>query len=451
MTRNIRHAGFQPSSLLAELGCQLAVLGCMLACVSARAQEVVRIDLQGVLDARIPIAAPPFSTSPEASAYSGELASVIESDLDFTGLFLIVPRTQYPRGFPGFTPDPTQIDFDGWRGTTAEHLVYANVGAQGTGLVAECRLFDVLVGQQLVGKRLVAEQKWSRLLAHQFADEIVRHLSGEAGIASSEIAFSVGQPGKKEIYVSDYDGGALTQITEHGSISIKPKFSPDGRKIAYLSYKDRYPFLYIYDRDSGVSTALSKRVGLNHAPAWSPDGSKIALCLSKDGNTEIYVKSPDGSGEQRLTDDRGSDTSPVYSPDGSRIAFVSDRAGRPQIHVMSSSGGAAQRISFQGGNAYDPVWSPNGQHFAYVVEKPGEGLEIYMMNADGSAPRRLTDSSGSNESPSWSPDSRHVMFSSNRDGAPQLYTVTIETGQVRRVARLSNMRCEGPTWGPRRS
>lgn len=414
------------------------------------AQEVVRIESVGVGDSRIPIAAPPFVSSSGAASYSGELSSAIEQDLDFSGLFLIVPQSQYPQGFQGLPIDPMLINFEGWRTTPAEHLVYADVELQGSSVVAECRLFDVLVGQQVVGQRLAAEQQWARLVAHRFADEVVRHLTGVAGVASSEIAFSVGEPGQKEIYVADYDGANATQITHHNSISIKPKFSPDGRKIAYLSYKDRYPFLYVFDRDTGVSTPLSKRVGLNHAPAWAPDGQSIALSLSKDGNTEIYVKNPDGSGERRLTNDRGSDTSPTFSPDGSRIAFVTDRAGRPQIHVMDSAGNNPTRISFQGGNSYDPVWSPDGRTIAYVAEKPGEGLEIYAMNADGSAFRRLTDSSGSNESPSWSPDSRHVMYTSTRDGSPRLYTVTIETGQVRRVSRLSSLVCEGPSWGPRR-
>ena len=340
--------------------------------------------------------------------------------------------------------------FEAWRGSPAEHLVYAYITVEGDSLVAEARLFDVLVGQQVVGKRLVAERKWARLLAHQFADEIVRYLTGVAGAASAEIAFSVGEPGKKEIWVADYDGANAVQVTNHGSISIKPKLSPDGRHIAYLSYKDRYPFLYVLDRNTGVSAPLSKRVGLNHAPAWSPDGSTIALCLSKDGNTEIYVKRPDGSGERRLTNDGGSDTSPAYSPDSGRIAFVSDRAGRPQVFVMSADGGNQTRLSFQGGNSYDPVWSPDGRFIAYVVEKSGEGLEIYYMNADGTNPQRLSNSSGSNESPSWSPDSRHVVFSSSRDGTSRLYTVTIETGEERPIRRLAALRCEGPSWGPRR-
>jgi len=299
--------------------------------LNAFGQEAVRIDSVGVVDSRIPIAVPPFASSQDTRAYAAELAAVIASDLDFSGLFTIVPRSKYPEGFSGFTTDVTRIDFEDWRSTPAEHLVYATVALRGNDLIAECRLFDILVSQQVVGKRLQTEQKWSRLLAHQFADEIVHYLTGVPGIASSEVCFSAGKPGLKEIYVADYDGGTVTKVTEHNSISIKPKFSPDGRKIAYLSYKDRFPFLYVYDRTTGLSTPLSERPGLNHAPTWAPSGKTLALCLSKDGNTEIYLKDYDGTNERRLTNNRSNDTSPTFSPDGRRIAFVSDRGGSPRF------------------------------------------------------------------------------------------------------------------------
>ena len=418
---------------------------------AATAQDAVKIQSVGAMEAQIPIAVPAFATGPGAAAFGRDLASIIAADLDFSGLFNIVPQVRYPKDFRGFSSDAGKIDFIKWRETPAEHVVYGYVSLRGDTLVAECRLFDVLVSQQVVGKRLQSDPKWARLLAHQFADEIVHYLTGDMGIASTEICFSAGETGKKEIYIADYDAGRVTKVTSHGSISIKPKFSPDGQKVAYLSYKDGFPFLYIYDRTTGRSTPLSKRSGLNHAPAWAPNGRFLALCLSKDGNTEIYLKNADGTGERRLTSNRAGDTSPTFSPDARKIAFVSDRGGRPHVYTMNVDGSRVRRISVQGGNAFDPAWSPDGKSIAYVVEKSGEGLEIYLMDADGKNSRRLSDSAGSNESPTWSPDSRHIMFLSTRAGISQLYTVTLETGIVRRVPRVANLRCQGPSWGPRRN
>lgn len=402
------------------------------------------------LGAKIPIAVPPCAAGdPSLAALARDLAQVIADDLQFSGLFQVLPPEGYPAGFTALDPDVQRLDRDAWAATKCEHLVYGNLKQDGGTLVTEFRLFDLFSKNQVFGLELKVDKNFPRLAAHHFSEQVIKNLEGTEGIGTSEICFSAGATGSKEIYVSDYDGANMQQVTKHNSISIKPKFSPDGTKIAYLSFKDRYSFLYVFDRMTGVSVPLSKEVGLNIAPSWSPDGRQLAQVLSKDGNNEIYLRNADGTNLRRLTRNRDLDTSPTFSPDGSRIAFVSDRGGNPQIFAMSSSGDGAARLSFQGGSSYDPAWSPDGKYIAYVAEKSGEGLEIYVMGSDGTGHRRLTDSQGSNESPSWSPDSRHIIFFSTRNGQKSLYTYTVETNEERRVPRLT-MSCEGPSWGPRR-
>jgi len=411
----------------------------------------VEIGTTGQAEGRIPIAIPDFCTAPGQEALGKTMASVLAYDLYFSGIFGIVPPTAYPPNFTGFTRDPQTIDFDAWRGTKAEFLVHVYVVSDANALTAECRLFDVFSGEMVSGKRLSTQgEEWHRLVAHQFADEIVRHLTGVPGCASSRICFSGGATGKKEIYIADYDGASVKQITQHGSISILPKFSPDGRRIAYLSYKDRYPFLYVLDLQTGESRPLSKQVGLNVAPAWSPDGNQLAMVQSKDGNNEIYLVNADGSNRRRITDNSATDTSPTFDPTGTKIAFVSERGGAPQIYVMNVDGSNVKRLSYQGGRAFDPVWSPDGAKIAFVIEKPGDGPEIYVMNADGTEAKRLTNSAGSNESPTWSPDSRHVMFASTRSGRWELGAVNVETGEEQRISINAQLAFQGPTWGPRR-
>lgn len=413
--------------------------------------SAIRLESRTGIDSRIAVAVPPFPASAGQHERAAVTSSVMASDLEFSGLIQVLPRTSFPPSFTALTQDPTALDFDAWRKTPAEFVVHGVVYEQAGMLIAECRLLDVAAGSMVVGKRLTASlqvPRPERLLAHQFADEIVLFLTGTAGIATSEVCYSLGTSGSKEIFVADYDGGHITQLTRHGSISITPRISPDGQKIAYVSYKDRYPFLYIYDRRSGESRPFSKHVGLNAAPAWSPDGSRLAYVLSKDGNTEIYIKNVDGSGQQRLTNSKTADTSPAFSPDGSRIAFVSERDGRPQIYVMSASGGEPVRVSMQGGNSFDPQWSPDGKSIAYVVERGG--LNIYVMDANGGNARAMT-AQGNNESPSWSPDSRHVVFTTTRRGRAELWTVTVATGEQRPVPLVNTQRAEGPSWGPRRN
>lgn len=429
---------------------QIAVIGAAVLTTPLLHAQVEIVGDPESLGAKIPIAVPPCAASdPALVSLAADLAEVIAEDLAFSGLFAVLPRSEYPEGFDALDPDAQRLDRDRWAATKAEHLVYGSLREDGDTLVTEFRLFDLFTKDQVFGLELKVDKKFPRLAAHHFSEEIIRNLEGTPGIGTSEICFSAGPTGSKEIYVADYDGANVQQVTKHNSISIKPKISPDGNKIAYLSYKDRYTFLYVFDRMTGLSVPLSKEVGLNIAPAWSPDGGQLAHVLSKDGNNEIYLRNADGTNLRRLTRHRAVDTSPVFSPDGNHIAFVSDRGGNPQIYVMDVTGENAKRLSFQGGSSYDPAWSPDGKYIAYVAEKRGEGLEIYVMNADGSEPRRLTNSQGSNESPSWSPDSRHLIYFSTRNNEKALYNYTLQTGEERKVPRI-NMSSEGPAWGPRR-
>lgn len=428
----------------------VALTATLSASAQRRAPGAIRIDSVQTADFRTPIAIPQFASASGQEALADEIARLVVSDLDFTGLFRIISSRDYPENFRGFSRDVSRMDFANWRKTPAEYLVYAYVYIEGRKVVAECRLFDVQASRQVLGTKVRGDsEKWYHLIAHQFADEIVLFLTGERGIATSEIFFSGGVSGRKEIYVADYDGRNVIQITRHGSISINPECSPDGNLVAYLSYKDRYPYLYIFDRNTGQSRPFSKKVGLNAAPSWSPDGKSLAIVLSKDGNTEIYLSDVEGGNLSRLTKNRFGDTSPTFSPDGSHIAFVSDRLGSAQIFSMDDRGGNVRRLSVQGGRSYDPEWSPDGRHIAYVVEKSGEGLEIYVMDTDGMNAKRLTESGGSNEAPSWSPDSRHIIFTSTRRGRPDLWTVSLDTGQVRRNRNI-RIGAQGPVWGSRR-
>jgi TolB protein len=424
---------------------------CVFGTLATAQDPTVRITTEGRVDTRVTVAVPPFTAMAGSGLESEalEIAQACAADLAFTGLFKILPREEFPPTFQGFNADVSKENFDIWRPTKAEHVLYGVLTRKGNQLVGRFHLYDLFFKEQVLGLQLSVEVGGQRHLAHRLSEDIVKHFDGESGIATTSIVFSAGEKGSKEIYLADYDGANVRVVTQHNSISIKPKISPDGTKIAYLSYKDRYPYLYVYERLTGRSTPLSAEVGTNMTPAWSPDGKRIALTLSKDGNMEIYLVNSDGSNQKRLTKDRSLDSSPVFSPDGKSIGFVSTRGGSPQIWVMQSDGISQRRLSFQGGNSYDPSWAPNGKLIAYVVEKSGQGLEIYVMDANGKNARRLTDSAGSNESPTWSPDSRHIMFTSNRGGAPQLWSVNLASGEERPVARL-RMSSQGPSWGPRR-
>ncbi|MBI5094324.1 MAG: Tol-Pal system beta propeller repeat protein TolB [Candidatus Hydrogenedentes bacterium] len=395
-------------------------------------------------DHRTPVAVPAFAAVAGQESVAKMMSDVIAYDLDFSGECKILDKEGYPPSFKGYTPDATQVDCAPWKAIGVEHLVYAYITQEGSNIVAECRLFDVHTGQQVVGKKLQAGTEWARLVAHQFSDIIIERLTGTPGIATSRICFTNGVTGKKEICIADYDGANMKQLTQHNSISILPKFSRDGSRLAYVSYKDHFPYLYVLEITSGKSAVVSKKSGLNVSPSWAPDGKSLAMVLSKDTNNEIYVRSLVGDEYTRLTNSKGTDTSPSFSPDGSQMAFVTDREGSEQIFVMNRDGSNQHRISFQGGRSYDPAWSPDGKHIAYVVDKGGQ--QIYVSTVDGNDYQQVTRAAGNAEGPSWSPDSRHIIYANS--SSLQLWTVTLSTGAEQKIPNIA-VACQGPDWARR--
>jgi TolB protein len=254
----------------------------------------------------------------------------------------------------------------------------------------------------------VLSKKYSggtRVVAHQFANDIVETLTGKPGIALSKIAFVSSRTGRKEIYTADYDGANVKQITNDGGISVAPAISPDATKVAYTGYQSGYADIYLIDLASGKRDRIVKFPGTNSGAAFSPDGGRIACSISKDGNPELYVVGAGGGSAKRLTRTRGVESSPSWSPDGGEIVFSSDENGSPRLFRISSGGGTAQPVSTGFGFCTEPSWSPDGNRIAFTVRQGG--FSVAIADLRGGAPRILT----AGEDAVWGPDSRHLIFS----------------------------------------
>ncbi len=246
--------------------------------------------------------------------------------------------------------------------------------------------------------------------AHRFADDIVETLTGNKGFATSKIAFIATRSGKKEVYVGDYDGSNVRQLTRDGVISVHPSISPDGRRIAYTGYQSGYPDVYVIDLASGARNRIVNFPGTNSGAAFSSDGGRIALSVSKDGNPELYTVSAGGGSARRLTHTRGIESGPTWSPTGDEIAYSFDDGHGPQLYRVSAGGGNGQRIAT--GHAYctEPNWSPDGKKIAFNV-RGGGGFEIAIVDLRGGGTRVIA----AGENPVWGADSRHIIFSEGSD------------------------------------
>lgn len=430
---------------------KVMVVICLLAVViTGNLAAKVYIYIDSPATTKFPIAIPYFKnlgSAPDTQRISTALSSVISQDLEISGLFrLINPDT--------FLEDPDNTGITGkhinWRDWTAigaEALIKGGFYPGESNIMVETRLFDVVRGDFITGKRYSGKPDDLRLISHKFSDEVMYRLTGQNGIFQTRIAFVSDISGKKEVYLIDFDGHNRVKVTNHRSIVLSPAWSPDGKTLVFTSYRDGNPDVFTRDLFYGRERKLSHYSGLNIAPDWSPDGEKIVLTLSQDdGNSDIYIINLNGEKVNRLTSDWANDVSPCWSPDGGEIAFVSNRAGSPQIYTMEVKTRKVRRLTFEGRYNTSPAWSPKGDKIAFTGRK-GNIFNIYTINKDGRELRQLTFNSGSDESPSWSPDGRHVVFSSNRSGVKKIYIMRAD-GSGERVITWGKGNDTDPFWSP---
>lgn len=384
--------------------------------------------------------------SKETTALLEEIYDTFYQDLRLARAFKLVNLVDYSdevnAGYVKGTGGPY---LEGWYLAGLETLVTGEVRLEGRNLTMNCHLYDAKQKQYIIGKSYTGRAADVRSMVHKFADEMVFRFTGEKGIASSKIAFVLRSGEAKEIYIADYDGQNLRQLTGNGSLNLSPDLAPDDNQIAYVSYRDGNSEVYVANIAARTTRKVVSMVGTNAAPAWSPDGRWIAFANSNEGNTDVYLVAPDGSGLRRLTSSPGIDTSPSWSPTGREIAFVSDRTGEPQIWVMDAEGTNQRRLTFSGNYNVAPDWSPRGDKIAFVRRVRGT-FELFVMSSDGSNVQQLTWNQGDNEDPSWSPDGQYVLFGSNRFGNPELFIMSatrdFELKLFREKRDFSN-----PNWG----
>jgi len=399
---------------------------------------------------KFPIAVPGFKNSgsvPDTQHISTFLSSVISQDLEISGLFRLINPATFLED-----PDNSGITGDGinwadWSSMGAEALIKGGFYLEESRIMVEARLFDVVRGSFITGKRYYGKPDDLRLVSHKFSDEVMYRLTGQKGIFQTQIAFVSDISGKKEVYRMDFDGQNRAKVTNHRSIILSPAWSPDGKMLIFTSYRDGHPEVFTIDLFYRREKKVSHYRGLNIAPDWSPDGEKIVLTLSQDdGNSDIYIINLNGEKISRLTSDWANDVSPCWAPDGKEIAFVSNRAGSPQIYIMEVRTKKVRRLTFKGGYNTSPVWSPERDKIVFAGRK-GNTFDIYTINTDGSGLKQLTFNSGSNEGPTWSPDGRHIAFTSNRSGSKKIYIMRAD-GSGERAITWGEGNDTDPFWSP---
>ena len=404
-----------------------------------QAHAALEIQVVGGAASRIPVALVPFQPAPNSPA--PELTGIIGQDLLRSGQFSLVETagSQQP-------VEPAQIDYGVWRGKGADAIVIGQVVSQPGGrFEVRFRLMDAVKQTQLAGLSFnVGPDQW-RAAAHKIADIIYEKLTGMPGVFSTRIAYVQKRGPLYELRVADADGQNWQTVVRSRESIISPAFSPDGQRMAYVSFEDKKPIVYVQSLRDGSRRTLAAFKGSNSAPAWSPDGKRLAVTLTRDAGSQLYLINADGSGVTRPIRSGAIDTEPVWSPDGQWIYFTSDRGGAPQIYRVSANGGEAKRITFSGAYSVSPDISPDGRHLAYIRRDEGRFRVVLHELATGQE-RVLTDTAR-DESPSFAPNGQLVLYATVVDGRGVLGTASLD-GRTR--ARLSEPGTDArePVWGP---
>lgn len=418
----------------------------LLLCWQPALHAELTIEIVGGVEGALPVAVVPFSWQGKG-APPVDIAEVIGSDLNRSGRFKSLPRED-------MLIRPTSVDvveFKDWRTLGVEYLVIGQVQAHGAGgYQIQFQLLDVFRGDQLIGYTIPTTAPNLRNTAHQIADLIYEKLLGVPGAFATRVAYITstkladGETTVK-LKVADSDGYNPEAIVTSTEPLMSPAWSPDGKKIAYVSFEGGQSAIYV----QGVHTASRQKVtsfkGINGAPAWSPDGRKLALTLSKGRNPDIYVYDLATRKLKTITRHYAIDTEPAWAPDGRSLVFTSDRGGRPQIYRVSAHGGKAQRVTYQNRYNARASFSPDGKLLTMVTREEGK-YRIAVQDLETGV-MQLLSQGGLDESPSFAPNGSMIIYASKVGKRGVLATVSVD-GRVQLRLALDEGDVREPAWSP---
>lgn len=396
----------------------------------------LRVEVAGVGANQIPIAIAGFA---DESISPQQLTGIIKADLARSGYFRIIDTGNA-------MSENSIINYDEWKARGANALVVGSVQRLADGRFdVRYKLLDTMRATSLSALSMASPPQAMRVTAHKIADDIYEKLIGVRGAFATRIAYVTKVGNEYRLEVADSDGESTHIALRSNEPIISPAWSPDGTRVAYVSFENKKPVVYVQNLTNRQRTVVANHKGSNSAPSWSPDGTKLAVALSRDGLTQVYTVNADGTGLRRLTNSNGIDTEPQYSADGQQIYFTSDRSGGPQIYRMSASGGEAQRVTFSGNYNISPRISPDGKSLAYISRREGR-FQLYVLDLNNGQEQRLS-STVADESPSFSPNGKYIMYATESGRRGTLEVVSID-GRVKHRLTTQAGDIREPTWGP---
>ncbi len=432
----------------------IRILFCCAALIAAAqvpAQEAGdRIIIKDGRESALPIAIVPFAWEAAAMPDGTDVAQVIATDLDRTGEF----RTMARQDLPQMPARGSEINFQRWSVFKQDYIVVGRIQQAEVGFRVEFELHDLKNQKSELAFSLPVRPGGFRGVAHQISDMVYEKITRKRGAFSTRIAYITNKRqanGEFEyaVWVADYDGFNAQWITKDNDPYLSPAWSPDGKKLAYVSFERKEgPAIYLHDLATTQRQVITAFKGINGAPAFSPDGSSLVVTLSRSGNPEIYTLNLASKSLTQLTRHFSIDTEAAWTPGGESLLFTSDRAGKPQIYSMPASGGSPTRVTSVGEYNAGVDVSYDGNLLAMVQgNKNVYRIAVLDRQRGGSGTVRLISPGPLDESPSFAPNASMVLYAAREGNRGVLYSAATN-GTVRSRLAIADGNIREPAWGP---
>ncbi|MCH9781850.1 MAG: Tol-Pal system beta propeller repeat protein TolB [Betaproteobacteria bacterium] len=416
-----------------------------LVCISNASHALEVIEILGGKASQISVAVIPFKDN-NAQKSMQLMHEVITNDLNRSGLFSSIDIS----GVSDYPIDEREVNFSNWAALQSQFIVVGKIDAIGRSnsqMQVTWSLIDIYKEKTVLSVAIKGQPSQYRVIAHRIADTIYEKLTGSKGVFDTNIAF-VKKLGKEKysLFIADYDGHNPRAIVNSRYSIISPRWSPNGKKIAYVSFEKKKPVIYVQDIETGKRTLLANFRGNNSAPAWSPDSKKLAIVLTYSANSQIYTIDADGKNIKQLMRTRSINTEPAWSPNGKEIYFSSDRAGSAQIYKVDVDTNEVVRVTFEGNNNVSPSLSPDGKLLLFLNQDNGS-YRVAIQNLLSNQMLKLTNGPD-DESPIFSPNGHMVLFTYKDYGkVSKIGTVSINGLKMTPIDVGSETILES-TWGP---
>ena len=420
-------------------------------------------------------------SSPQGKKLLEEGSQELVRLLQFSGFFAALAEGAYTGAWDQFIKTHKTTESSAWithtKGLTGDEVVqWRALGVESLtmgaltedpqkGLTLSFKTFDVNRSKEILAKQFTHITDYKASI-RQYADFLLEAYTGKSGIFNSKIVF-VGRRSKaanKQIFVADFDGSNVTQITDGEYLHLSPSWSADGRYIAFTSYEGKSPDIYIFDTVTRTKRKVTTSPGLDSGGNFAPNGKVLAHTSSRGDDTDIFTITPAGTDRTLFLEGSGLDVDPKFSPDGKWLAWVSGRFGNPHIFVATITWNGEspkltgdKRLTYSGWYNATPAWTPESDKIAFGgYDRDINRWDIFIMNPDGKQLERLTLKSGDSESPSFSPNGQLIVYQSNRIGDSNgkgLSTLWImnRDGSNQQKLNVSGLYdCQTPSWSSNR-